>query len=532
MPFDAIVLRALEEEWRRTLVGTRFDTAQVRPGSLLLQGWHPDRGERSNLLIVLTPGLARMHRTRHLFVSPKKTWPPFLHRLLPFTVTGISVPAFERVVHLAIVRPGDWDEPVPMTLVVELAGHLTNVILVDPATNRVQDALKKIPPGQPGRPVWPQMPYEPPPAVKNPCLTQSPADLPPWARQLHAAAPEGFWPAFCGDWAAGRYQGYVLDTGTARDVWVYPRPGFSAVPVNNLEEALDTIFRERESQLEIVQLRRQLETAWHRRLDHLRERLREAHAQSEENPERYRELGDLWLAYQYQCQPGATLAVPGLFNPDQITELDLPADSTARAEAERAYKAYRKAKQRVDVAGRLLPALKSEIDEIEHKLARLAASPEDTAWLQAELAQTQPRARRHSALGATSYRRFESAGGYRLWVGRSQEENQQLTFKEARPDDVWFHVKQAGGAHVVLFTGKAHPNLEDLLDAAHLAAFYSTAGQSSLVPVDYTRRKYVRKRPHAGPGQVLYKQEKTLYITPDPDRLRRLGAIREKLTDS
>lgn len=78
-------------------------------------------------------------------------------------------------------------------------------------------------------------------------------------------------------------------------------------------------------------------------------------------------------------------------------------------------------------------------------------------------------------------------------------------------------------------TGKKNPNLEDLLDAAQLAVYFSAAKNSSSVPVDYTRRKWVRKRPHGEPGQVLYQREKTLYITPDPDRLKRLGAMREKL---
>ncbi|HZE14261.1 MAG TPA: hypothetical protein VE197_00305, partial [Mycobacterium sp.] len=79
--------------------------------------------------------------------------------------------------------------------------------------------------------------------------------------------------------------------------------------------------------------------------------------------------------------------------------------------------------------------------------------------------------------------------------------------------------------------GKHNPDLEDLLDAAELAVFFSPAQASSHVPVDYTRRKFVRKQPHAAPGQVLYQREKTLYITPDPDRLRRLGAVSEKLID-
>lgn len=118
-----------------------------------------------------------------------------------------------------------------------------------------------------------------------------------------------------------------------------------------------------------------------------------------------------------------------------------------------------------------------------------------------------------------------------IWVGRTAIENQELTFRAARPDDLWFHVKQYPGSHVLLRCGKTPPRPEDIDDAAQLAALYSRAGKGSQVAVDFTARKFVRKRPHAEPGAVLYTRERTLYVTPDAEALRRLGAVNSLVDD-
>lgn len=175
----------------------------------------------------------------------------------------------------------------------------------------------------------------------------------------------------------------------------------------------------------------------------------------------------------------------------------------------------------------LEPQVRQERDQIRRQLEQLSV-PHALEWYREHLKKTPVGATGGGAPGGP-FREFKSLSGFPIWVGKTREDNAALTFKKARPDDIWFHTKQTPGSHVILATGKKNPNLEDLLDAAQLAVYFSAAKNSSSVPVDYTRRKWVRKRPHGEPGQVLYQREKTLYITPDPDRLKRLGAMREKL---
>jgi hypothetical protein len=121
------------------------------------------------------------------------------------------------------------------------------------------------------------------------------------------------------------------------------------------------------------------------------------------------------------------------------------------------------------------------------------------------------------------FRRYRSSGGLEIWVGRGAKSNDQLTFHEASPNDVWLHARDAAGAHVVLrWQRDEPPPPRDLEEAATLAAWHSKARGSTVVPVDWTRRKYVRKPRGVAPGVVLVQRSETLFARPDGQLERRL----------
>lgn len=125
---------------------------------------------------------------------------------------------------------------------------------------------------------------------------------------------------------------------------------------------------------------------------------------------------------------------------------------------------------------------------------------------------------------ALPYRRYRSSGGIEVRVGRGARRNDDLTFRHSRPNDVWMHVRHAGGAHVVLrWTRAERPPATDLREAATLAANHSGARGSRHVPVDWTRRKWVRKPRGAPPGAVAPERVETVFVSPDlalEERLR------------
>jgi predicted ribosome quality control (RQC) complex YloA/Tae2 family protein len=148
------------------------------------------------------------------------------------------------------------------------------------------------------------------------------------------------------------------------------------------------------------------------------------------------------------------------------------------------------------------------------------ASDEDLGDVETALAELEPK--RHASQRPAPPRRrkrapleFHTAHGSRILVGRSPIENAELTFRVARPNDLWFHAQGTPGAHVILSRdGRAAPAPEELQAAAALAALHSKAKGSATVAVDYTLRKHVRKQRAAPPGLVWYTHAKTLIVEP------------------
>lgn len=126
---------------------------------------------------------------------------------------------------------------------------------------------------------------------------------------------------------------------------------------------------------------------------------------------------------------------------------------------------------------------------------------------------------------ALPYRLYRSTGGLEILVGRGATSNDTLTFKVAAPGDVWLHARGASGAHVLLrWTRDEPPPGRDLEEAAMLAAWHSKARGSSVVPVDWTRRKYVRRPRGGAPGLVMVTRSETLMVRPDDEIERSLRA--------
>jgi predicted ribosome quality control (RQC) complex YloA/Tae2 family protein len=204
---------------------------------------------------------------------------------------------------------------------------------------------------------------------------------------------------------------------------------------------------------------------------------------------------------------------------------------TPHANMERAYRRYRRivdsaarvAARADEVRGReaALRALLLELDgaplaslpRLEKEARRLGAGPRRVAV---------PR-RRDEPL--PPYRTFRSLAGVAILVGRGAEQNDALTLRVARGNDLWLHARGLPGAHVVarLERGKA-PDQDTLLDAAHLAAHFSDARGQPQADVAYTRVKHVRKARGAAPGAVSYSQERVILLRVEPARLERILA--------
>ena len=125
--------------------------------------------------------------------------------------------------------------------------------------------------------------------------------------------------------------------------------------------------------------------------------------------------------------------------------------------------------------------------------------------------------RKKQTQNTNTFKEYTSLEGYKILVGKNNRQNDYLTTVLASKTDLWFHVKNIAGSHVILFSGGNAVCEETILHAATLAAENSKAAKSANVAVDYTHVKYVKKPNGAKPGMVIYTTNKTVYVTPKGD---------------
>ena len=230
-----------------------------------------------------------------------------------------------------------------------------------------------------------------------------------------------------------------------------------------------------------------------------------------------RRHADLLLSQVHRIEKGAQRVDLDDYEGGSIS-LDLDATLTPAENAQLLYVAARKRERAAAQLPGLIAAAEKEADEF----ATLAHRIETNAATELEIRSLQPRAveqERAEAI-ALPYHRFRTPSGLEVRVGKGAKHNDNLTFHHSSPNDIWLHARDVGGAHVVLrwTDAVANPAEGDLRAAANLAALFSKARTSGMVPVDWTRRKYVRKPRKSPPGRVVIERAKTVFVEPDADQ--------------
>jgi predicted ribosome quality control (RQC) complex YloA/Tae2 family protein len=295
---------------------------------------------------------------------------------------------------------------------------------------------------------------------------------------------------------------------------------------------------------------------YHARIARKVEALRADLAEARRAPE-YRTFGETLLAYLRQVPPRSSeAALPDPENPLRNLVIPLDPAITPQANAARYFKRASKSERGLKAVPPRLSAVEAEAHALEVLLARARALEEGAsdsaltddptldrdleaalAKVPASIARTLGVAPARPASGVAARggaratqseiparlqpRRLKSRDGWDVLIGRSNEGNDYLTHRLARPEDYWFHVHGAAGSHVVLRRGKGknEPSKQTLEEVSSWAAFYSQARTAGKVPVIVTRKKYVRKPRKGPPGLALCTQEKTLIVRPvEPPR--------------
>ena len=291
-----------------------------------------------------------------------------------------------------------------------------------------------------------------------------------------------------------------------------------------------------------------LEKAWHKYA------LRQESLQEVESAEEYKLKGELLMSCLSQVKPGMTeISLPNFYDPEEKpVSISLEPDKTPIQNAQEYFRRYSRARRSLETVKQYLNESEEEIkylNSVKHSLD-LAVSLEDLEEIRAELIEqgclragsqkksplraAQNSRKKKTAAEASSqpaagskenFYRFLSSDGYEILAGKNNRQNDYLTMKAARKNDVWLHAKDQPGAHVIIKNSAARrsENLSPpywgipprtLEEAAQIAAYYSSGQQSSYVLVDYTLRQYVKKPSGARPGYVIYENYQTLRVKP------------------
>ncbi|MGX7108437.1 Rqc2 family fibronectin-binding protein [Facklamia miroungae] len=245
------------------------------------------------------------------------------------------------------------------------------------------------------------------------------------------------------------------------------------------------------------------------------------------NADSYRIKGELLNAFAYQIDnKEEKVTLSNFYDNNQPLTIQLNPRLNAVENAQAYFKKYQKYRDALKYINREERLTREEIDYLDGILLQLKqADLEDVESIKEELIEQGYVAQKRSsskkrAKTQSKPRRFQSSDGVMIYVGRNNQQNDDLSLKKAAKNHWWLHAKDIPGAHVIIESDK--PSQETLLQAAQLAAYYSKFSQSANVPVDYVQVKHLKKPNGAKPGFVIYEGQKTLFVTPSPTLIDQL----------
>ncbi len=253
-----------------------------------------------------------------------------------------------------------------------------------------------------------------------------------------------------------------------------------------------------------------------------KEAILQAEFSQAENADLLRKYGDILMANLYNLAPGsAEQLVPDIFSerPEEQIVVHLDPALSPLENAQQYYAKYNKAKRAAEHLAGQLADCRQGIAYLESVAVALqhAENGADVNEIKQELTMggyIKTAGKRRLPAVQSSPLSGTTTEGFQVIIGKNNRQNDWVTFKQAQPDDLWLHAKDMPGSHVIIRRGTREISDQAIVEAAQLAAYFSKGRQSANVPVDYARRRYVRKPAGAKPGFVIYDHQNTVYVTP------------------
>ena len=585
MPFDGVATACIVHEFNQLLLGGKIDKV-YQPESDEIRLSVRANGASYQLVFSANASTPRVHITTEQKENPLSApaFCMFMRKQLCGTkITAVTQPEMERVLKLTVEGYNELGDLTQKHLYAEIMGRHSNLILVS-AEGKILDAIKRVDFSISSvRQILPGLPYTLPPKQDkaNPLETNTKQFLSLLnAVSVDTPVQKFLLNSFCGvspllareltyqtfgqtatviaDVSEGwkhrlaenccqffeQVQNGVFSPCVILDPKTEKPMDFSPVSIRQygnatrtetaptLSEAMCSFFQLRDH---AERMRQRTSSILHILTNHLERCHKKTKLQEEtrlelENREQLKICGDLLIANLYRIESGATtVTLPNYYSEggEEIT-IVLDPQKTPSQNAQQYYKRYNKAKN-AEIALLEQERINNEetayLESVFDALSR-ADSPAEIAEIREELQEQgyikRTPLKRKNAAQAGAPLRFISSDGFVILTGRNNRQNDYVTLKLSRAEDIWFHTKNIPGSHTLIKSGGTEVPQQTLLEAAIIAAYHSKAGASSNVPVDFTAVKNVKKPAGAKPGMVIYDYYHTLYVTPDETLVEKL----------
>ena len=545
MSFDGFFLHHMVEELRRELVNGRIQKInQPFEQELVLQIRSNRQSHR--LLLSAHPVFGRIQLTQTTFENPAQ--PSTFIMILRKYLQGALIESIEqvendRIVEMIVSNKNEIGDHIQATLIIEIMGKHSNILLVDKSSHKILEVIKHVGFSQNSyRTLLPGSTYIAPPSTEslNPFTVKDEKLFE--ILQTQETTAKHLQSLFQG---LGRDTANELESilvseklSTFRNFFnqetkpCLTKTSFSPVPFANqvgepftsLSDLLDTYYKDKAERDRVKQQASELIRRVENELQKNRHKLKKQEKEllATDNAEEFRQKGELLTTFLHQVPNDQDQVILDNYYTNQPITIALDKALTPNQNAQRYFKRYQKLKEAVKYLTDLIEETKATILYLESVETVLnQAGLEEIAEIREELIQTgfiRRRQREKIQKRKKPEQYLASDGKTIIYVGRNNLQNEELTFKMARKEELWFHAKDIPGSHVVI-SGNLDPSDEVKTDAAELAAYFSQGRLSNLVQVDMIEVKKLNKPTGGKPGFVTYTGQKTLRVTPDPEKI-------------
>ena len=546
MSFDGFFLHHMVEELRTELLNGRIQKInQPFEQELVLQIRSNRKSHR--LLLSAHPVFGRIQLTESTFENPAQ--PSTFIMVLRKYLQGAVIESIEqiendRIVEITVSNKNEIGDHIQATLIIEIMGKHSNILLVDKSSHKILEVIKHIGFSQNSyRTLLPGATYIAPPTTEalNPFMVKDEKLFEILQTQeLTAKNLQNLFQGLGRD-TATELERQLLNNklSTFRNFFrqdtkpCLTDKSFSCVPFSSktaenfdsLSQLLDIYYKDKAERDRVKQQASELIRRVENELQKNRQKLKKQEKEllATENAEEFRQKGELLTTFLHQVPNDQDQVILDNYYTNQPITIALDKALTPNQNAQKYFKRYQKLKEAVKYLTELIEETKATIRYLESVETVLnQAGLDEIAEIREELIQTgfiRRRQREKIQKRQKPEKYLASDGKTIILVGRNNLQNDELTFKMARKEELWFHAKDIPGSHVVI-TANLNPTDEVKTDAAELAAYFSKGRLSNLVQVDMIEVKKLNKPTGGKPGFVTYTGQKTLRVTPDPEKIQ------------